>query len=352
VPIGDALALVPGVGDAAGFAGQSPLPGASADLPGLRAADRGGGDVGGVATWTGRRDADEVALRSQLWSDPDRYRAPRPDTDRREASPEAISRAPDKAYGDRQVRARARDGEAEARPGQAAAGTGAGAATSSDAWRDADPVFDATVGRAAAARRDGATRAADEAAMLDEGDRAVDVQRRGAAGDRAVVAAASDQRVPDPYDLTPSRAGGTAGEGVRGKHQADGALADGTRGGGTGASRADLAEGDGGAATWASRTDPYLRELLRKLDQEIVFPHDLALDLRSGRTIAVLTLHADGRMTDITITRSSGFDGFDDELGRALAALGRLGAVPEALLDGRRSLRVMVPYTFKNPVIQ
>jgi TonB family protein len=345
--------LVPearGPGDVAGFAHQSPLPGASADLPGRTAADRGGGDVGGVTTWTGRRDDGEVPLRSQPWSDPDRYRAPRPDTDRAAASPEAISRSPDRTYGDRQVRARARDGEAAARPGEAAAGAGAGAADAL-AWQDADPVFDAAAGRAAAARADGATRRSDEATMLDEGEAAVDVQRRGAAGDRAAVAAASDQRQPDPYDLTPARAGGKAGEGVRGARAADGAVADG-RGRGTGASRADLDEGDGGAATWASRTDPYLRELMRKLDREVEFPRDLALDLRSGRPIAMLTLHADGRMTDVTIVTTSGFAGFDAELARALRAVGKLGPAPAALLDGKRSLRVMVPYTFKNPVVQ
>ncbi len=150
---------------------------------------------------------------------------------------------------------------------------------------------------------------------------------------------------------TPARAGGRAGEGVRGARSADGALADG-HGDGTAASRAALDAGDGGAATWASRTDPYLRALLGKLDRAITFPHALALDLRSGRSIAVMTLHADGRISEITVVTTSGFAGFDDELARALRTLERLGPVPAALLDGRRTLRVMVPYTFKNPLIE
>ncbi|MCB9570917.1 MAG: energy transducer TonB [Kofleriaceae bacterium] len=346
-------AAVQGVGDAASATGESPMPRASADLPGARAADRGGGDVGGPTTWTGRRDdPEDAALRAQVWSDPRAYRAPRADTGRREASPEAVSRAPERTYGDRQVRELARDGADAARPSAAADGPGAGA-TAGASWRDADPVFDAAAGRPVPARRDGATRPATEAAMVDPGAAAVDVTRRGAAGADVAVAAASDQRQPDPYDLTPARAGGRAGEGVRGRRAADGAVADGRgRGRGTGASRAALAEGDGGAATWASRTDPYLRDLLRRLDREVVFPHDLALDMRSGRSIATLQLHADGRVSDITIVTSSGFAGFDAELRRALGAIGDLGPVPARLLDGRASLRVMVPYTFRNPVIE
>ena len=72
----------------------------------------------------------------------------------------------------------------------------------------------------------------------------------------------------------------------------------------------------------------------------------------SGRSIATLQLHADGRVSDITIVTSSGFAGFDAELRRALGAIGDLGPVPARLLDGRASLRVMVPYTFRNPVIE
>src|SRR5262249_51367206 len=60
------LIAVPGPGDDAAW-GASPMPSASADLPGLHAADRGGGDDGGAATWTGRRDPDQTALRAQLW---------------------------------------------------------------------------------------------------------------------------------------------------------------------------------------------------------------------------------------------------------------------------------------------
>ena len=320
------LAAVAGPGDAASFAAAHPMPRASADLPGTTAADRGGGAEGGATTWTGRRDPDQTATRAQLWNGADAYRAPRRDTDRRAATDEAIARAPDKEYGDRQARSRARAGDPPAPRGDAA---------------ETKPT-----------RADGATRPTAENAMVDRGATATDVTRHGETGDDVSVAAASAETDPDPFDLTPSRSGGDDGEGVHGKQHEDGALSDGRGKRGTAAARASVARGSGGASVFASRTDPYLRELLRRLDREIRFPRDLKLDLRSGRVIAVLTLEADGTITDVAVATSSGYQGFDDELTRAIKKVGALGEVPSTLLDGARSLKVMVPYTFRNPMIR
>lgn len=342
------LIVVPGPGDAAGFDATSPMAHASADLPGDVAADRGGGAVGGEVTWTGRRDADQTALRAQPWSDPDRYRAPRQDRDRRAATTEAIARAPERSYGDRQVRDRARAGDPAASVGDLATGAGAGHGVAHTTAADATVA--AAAGKTAPARVDGATRVSPEAAMVDPGATATDVTRHGAVSDDVAVAAASDERNPDPYDLTPARSGGPD-EGVRGKRSDDGALADG-RGRSTGASRSAAATGKAASSIMASRTDPYLRELMRKLDDEIVFPRDLKLDLRSGRVIVTLHLAADGRFSDLDVTLTSRYDGFDRELVRALKAIGKLGKVPDRLLDGKRSLKLMVPYTFKNPMIR
>ena len=319
------VAAVPGPGDAASFDGMHPAPRASADLPGREAADRGGGAEGGAATWTGRRDPDQTALRAQLWNGGDSYRAPRRDVGRRAATTEAIARAPEKTWGDRQRREVARDGV----PAQARG--------------DAEP--------ARPTRVDGATRPTDQGAMVDRGETATDVETHGEVGDDVAVAAASAETDPDPFDLTPARSGAVAGEGVRGADAGEGALAEG-RGEGTAATRSRAAKGRGGTSVFASRTDPYLRELLRRLDKEIRFPRDLKLDLRSGRVIAVLTLRADGTIVDVAVATSSGYAGFDDELTRALKKVGALGEVPSSLLDGKRSLKVMVPYTFRNPMIR
>jgi TonB family protein len=345
------LIAMPGPGDDAAWTGAHPLPHASADLPGTRAADRGGGASGGPDTWTGRRDPDQTALRAQLWNGAEDYRTPRADLDRRAATREAIARTPERAYGDRQARRVARAGDPVASRGDRADGTGAGqgliAAPPSDA-----PDLEAAAGVTVPARVEGATRPTDEGALVDQGATATDVTRHGRTGDDVAVAAASSERNPDPFDLTPSRSGGASdGEGVRGKRNDDGALADG-RGTGTAASTASAPRGKGGMSVFASRTDPYLRELLRRLDREIRFPRDLKLDLRSGRVIASLTLHADGTISDVTIATSSGYQGFDDELTRALRKLGPLGRAPATLLDGRRAIKVMVPYTFRNPMIR
>ncbi|HVV87909.1 MAG TPA: TonB family protein, partial [Kofleriaceae bacterium] len=189
-----------------------------------------------------------------------------------------------------------------------------------------------------------------EAAHVDQGESAVDVQRHGPAADDRAVAASSDQRRPDPYDLTPPRAGGDhRGEGVAGV-TAPGMVADGWREPGTAASR--WGDSDEERATYATRSDPYFVELFRRLDQEVVFPRDLAIDLKSGRVVASVTVRADGALTAIALHAGSGYRGFDDALVQALHRIGPLGPVPGALIAGRRELRVLIPYTFKSSMIR
>jgi TonB family protein len=339
------LEAILGVGDDAEGTGRAARPSA-AELPGARAADRGGGDVGGVDTWTDRRDrADDAALRSRIWSGGAAYLTPRTPGDRRAASPEAIHRAPTAAYGDRAPQPVARAGEDTARLGDASGAGNAGGPT-------AVGIDDARAGRAGATApeaRGGAVATAREAAYVDRGAPAVDVARRGATADDRAVAAASDQRRPDPFDLTPPRSGGGAGEGVRGAPGA-GLVSDGW-GQGTAASRTQAPAGDDGAPTYASRRDPYFYELFRRLDERIVYPRELAIGLVSGRVIASLVLRPDGTLAEIAVFSSSGYRAFDDEVTAALRGLGRLGPVPAALLSGRDTLRVRLMYTFKSPVI-
>lgn len=341
------LESILGAGDDLGGTGRAARP-SSAELPGRGAADRGGGAEGGVETWTERRDrAADAALRKQVWTSDQAYLAPRSAGRTVAASPEAIARRPVVTYGDREPRPLAAQGAAIAAVGDA---TGLG----NDGALTATGADDARLGREGAsvpARRDGATTRVAEAAFVDPGARAVDVARRGPAADDRAVAAASDQRVPDRFDLTPPRAGGSpTGEGVPGV-AAPGVATDGW-GHGSEASRALAADGDGGAPTWASRRDPYFLELFRKLDQRIVYPRQLAIGLVSGRVVAELTLRADGTVRDIVIHATSGHAQFDDQLASALRALGTLGPVPGAVLSGRDELRVRIPYTFRSPMIQ
>ena len=151
-------------------------------------------------------------------------------------------------------------------------------------------------------------------------------------------------------DAPAPRAGGTGGEGVRGV-AGPGVAPDGW-GQGTAASRAESPAGDDGAPTYASRRDPYFLELFRRLDQRIAYPHELALAMTSGRVVASMVLRADGSFAEIALHAGSGYEAFDREVTDALKAVGKLPPVPSALLGGRAALRVRIPYTFKNPMIQ
>lgn len=343
------LDAVLGVGDHAAWTGAAPARPRSAELPGDRAADRGGGADGGTATWTERRDrASDAALRKQPWNSPFAYRAPRSSGARRAASPESITRD-DAAYGDRAPRLRARDG-AIAPSGGDALGQG----RSGLPLRSSTAVPDDTAGAPGATtprRADGAPIATAEAAFVDRGPPAVDVARKGAPADDRAVAGASNQRRTDPFDLTPPRAGGDHdGEGVVGA-SAPGLIVDGWGRDGTAAARLEGAEG-AGVSTFATRQDPYFVELFRRLDRTITYPRDLAIRMISGRVIAIVTLRADGTMTGLAIHAGSGHPEFDDQLAGALRRVGKLPPVPPALLEGRGDLRVMIPYTFRSPMIQ
>jgi TonB family protein len=343
------LEAILGVGDVASWDPESPARPRSVDLPGARAADRGGGAEGGTAAWTERRDrASDAALRSRIWTSPDAYRSPRTAGRGRARSPEAINRD-DAAYGDRAPATQARDGAVAASVGDT---TGPGAPGLPVLAAVAAP--DATTGlpgASAPARVDGAPQATREAAYVDRGAPAVDVLKKGATSDDRAVAAASNQRRVDPFDLTPPRSGGDHdGEGVAGR-DAPGMVADGWARPGTAAARADVAAGDGDASTFATRQDPSFVELFRRLDRSIEYPRDLAIQMVSGRVVAIITLRADGTMAGIAVHAGSGHAAFDAQLTGALRRVGKLPPVPRALLEGRSELRVMIPYTFRSPMI-
>ncbi len=341
------LDAILGTGDAMADGTGARLP-RSTDLPGDRAADRGGGAEGGTASWTERRDrADDTSLRSRIWNAVDAYRAAREAGRRPAASTEAITRHAAHTYGDRAPRRRAAAGAEVASTGDAT-GTGRAAATVATPAAAPDAVS-GTPGTTIPARVDGAPQPTHEAAFVDQGERSVDVRRKGATADDRAVAAASNQRNVDPFDLTAPRAGGDhAGEGVRGR-EAPGQLADG-RGAGTAASRAG--QGRGGVPTYASRQDAYFIELFRRLDRAIIYPRELALGMISGRVVALVTLRADGELTGVDVHASSGHRQFDDQLVGALRGVRRLPPVPVALLEGKPAITIMIPYTFRSPMIR
>ncbi|HTJ46751.1 MAG TPA: energy transducer TonB [Kofleriaceae bacterium] len=299
------LAPVPGAGDAIGD-------------PGDRAGGGGGPRDG---AWTGRRDHE--LTRAEPWNGGDAYRAAHDDTHAPPRTTEAIHRAPDPDTGDRARAQVGAEGESRASVGDA---TGQGAGTAPQASLDRDPIFDAPAGRTSPTRIEGASRANDRAPYADVGPRAEDVQRHGAPGDDRAVAASSDATHPDPYDLSPSSGGRGAG--------------------------APGGAGDGRITVTAAAQDPYLRAFLRKLEDAVVFPKDLARDLRSGRVIASFRLAADGTIRDIRIDVPSAYPAFDAALATGLRQLRSLGPVPRRLLHDAADIRIRVPFTFANPMIR
>jgi len=341
-------APLPGVGDAVG-GDAHPMPRAPIDQPGARPADRGGGGPGGPNAWSGRRDrSDDALLRAEPWNGGVDYRSAHDDTHAPPRTTEAIHRAPVAATGDRQRAHAGAPGETAASRGDA---SGQGAGDAPRATLDADPIFDRAAGRTAEVRAPGASQASRDPAFAEVGAVAHDVARHGAPGDDRAVAASSDATRADAFDITPASSGGDD-RGVHGDRGA-GNLRDGSGPrGGTAASRADVAPGDAGLTVTAAAGDPYFRAFLRRLERTVVFPMELAKQLRSGRVIAHLRVAPDGSIHDLRIEVPSEFPDFDRALLTALRQMGALGPVPRRLLGLASGLDVRVPFVFSSPMIR
>lgn len=354
--LGPLLEAAPGPADQAGFDRAHPLPRAPLDLPGSRAAGAGGGaEIAGAPVATGRRDP--ATLRSQIWNDPQRTFLPRQRTGERARSPESIARRERDGFGGRDSRpARARDGAEIAQRGTPGGRGAGGASLDPDlAWRQADPRFDGSAAPQVAARSPGATGPGAERPLVDRGARATEADRRGPTRDDVDSRAASSARDPMPLELSRPSAGGRAqGGGARGPADRRGPLASGAaRGAGEAATRSDRPRGPGRIALRATRQDPYFRRMYERLDREVVFPRDLALALEQGEVIVTFRLTVrDGSVDGLRVVKSSGFDGFDRELTRALSAAAPFGPVPAALGAGRDHLVVTAPYWFRNPIVR
>jgi len=351
--LGPLLAASPGPADQAGFDRQHPLPSAEIDLPGTRPAGRGGGDDrGGLPSFTGRRDRDQ--LRSQIWNGLARYQVPHQRTGETSSTPEELARLPQPGFDARKSRARrARDGAERAEVGLAGAdGTGGHTAEVERAWRDADPRLDTGPAEHQLQRQVGSTEPGQERPLVDRGASAIETERLGPARDADSAAAASSERDPMPLELTAPSAGGDE-SGVRGARTRGGtAPGSPASGSGTAATRADLEVGSGRPALRAERQDPYFRRMYQRIDSVIRFPRDLALALEQGEVVVTFTLSASGAVSDVRVVKSSGFLEFDDELTRALRVAAPFGPVPTALRGRADRVGVAAPYKFRNPLIR
>jgi TonB family protein len=333
-----AVPLPAGPADVAVAASSSPLPRADVDIPDSRRAAAGGGQKGATEAWTGRHDREE--LRSQSWNDPSRYRIPRVATARDRASPEAVSRDPDPGIG-QSPRSPSPPTRRARRVTQASGGQ----------------AEEGGSGRAGRGGRDAADTPAElpraDRPLTDSGPVAVEASRHGRARDDASAAQASDERDPQPFDLTRARAGGRPdGEGVAGPREAAGASAVSDGGEGDGASPLDVPVGRGPVATRARPQDPYLRTLYSRVRERIVWPRRLALAFEQGEVVVHFTLGPAGSVETLRVDRSSGFSEFDDAVVTAIRTAAPFGPPPPTLLPPGQKLQVSAPFIFDNPMIR
>jgi TonB family protein len=353
--LGELLAARVGPADQAGFDLAHPMPSADVDLPGESAAGRGGGDdEGGVPSFSGRRDRDQ--LRSQIWNGLAAYQVPHRQNAERSSTPESLARLPETGFDSRKSRARrARAGAAAAQIGEPGAdGTGGRVDEVERAWRDADPRLDTGPAAMQLQRQVGSTEPGEARPLVDRGPTAVETERPGPALDATSAAAASSERDPMPLELTRASAGGREEEGgVEGPSRQGGVSATSPLGGSvTSATRAHLVQGAGRPALRAHRQDPYFRRMYQRIDSVVEYPRRLAMALEQGEVIVAFTLLANGSIGEVRVLKSSGFEEFDDELTRALRVAAPFGPVPSSLRGRSDRVEVMAPYKFSSPLIR
>jgi|GEM_PF-1824384 len=352
-PKGAPLPAILGPTNDSSFDHSHPAPDMDVILPGDRAASRGGGARGGAETWTGRHDNED--LRSAMWNHPDRYQTPRQKTSHRVRSTEALARHKRRGYQpttDR--RRRARKGDAHASAGSAKGRGRVAMAVAVTRQHNADDIrhLAAETARQHKARASGRTVARRSRALTDVGVPTTETLRKGKTADKRTTVGLIHERDPQPFDLSrPSAHGAPGGHGVAGPHRAPGVASRG-HGVGTAATRADLLPGWGRPSSRAPLEHPYFRRIYKRLDRLVVFPHELALRLEQGEVIVSFRLHASGRISDVHVTKRSGFRKFDRAVVTALRRAAPFGRVPSSILKGSQTMLVKAPYAFSNPLIQ
>lgn len=332
-----------GPADHAG-ASSSPWPRADLDAPDRRRADAGGGAQGGSLSFTGRDDREE--LRDQLWNDPSQNRVPRVRTAPDRATTEARPRTPRPALDTtrRSRRELAREAQklsapvAPPRPSLERAGDAGQAAVASPAVSGANVTRPASPLVAAGPTAVNAARAAlDEPRPRDDLD----------------AAQASDERHPQPFELTTPRAGGpTGGSGVAGPREDDGHSARATvQRAGAGGTPLDVPLGRGQPATLARLQDAYFRFLYARVLERVKYPPELAITFEQGEVVVTFTLRRDGTVADMKVARPSGFVAFDSAVLTAIREAQPFGPVPTSVSSGG-DVRVNAPFTFDNPLIR
>ena len=99
-----------------------------------------------------------------------------------------------------------------------------------------------------------------------------------------------------------------------------------------------------GAAQRAAAERDYLRGLQQAIARNRFYPQGARREDRKGVVTVAFTVQSDGRLSDVRVTKGSGFDVLDQAAVETLRRLGRYKPIPPA--TGRNRWPVRVPIVF------
>jgi TonB family protein len=128
-------------------------------------------------------------------------------------------------------------------------------------------------------------------------------------------------------------------------------------GGGGGGGVGGPGRGGGGAGAdgplWLNGPDRryalYFRGIYRKVDRLWKFPKALEVEFEQGDVLVQFTILADGNVREVRVRKSSGLPAFDHNVVAAIRRAAPFGPIPQGL---GRSLRVLAPFEFSNPMVR
>jgi len=143
-----------------------------------------------------------------------------------------------------------------------------------------------------------------------------------------------------PSVLDAARAAGTGKESGRGRGSPSGRRGD--------------PEGEPeGPAIWLNNPDRryllYFRRVHRKIQPLWSFPRKLQVMMEQGDVLVRFNIQADGRVTDLRVTKPSGYPGFDRLVMAAIRKAAPFGPIPRGL---GRTVQVLAPFEFNNPLVR
>ena len=108
-----------------------------------------------------------------------------------------------------------------------------------------------------------------------------------------------------------------------------------------------------GPAIWLNNPDRryllYFRRVHRKIQPLWTFPRNLQVLMEQGDVLVRFNIQADGCVTDLRVTKPSGYPRFDRNVVAAIRQAAPFGPIPRGL---GREVQVVAPFQFNNPMVR